>query len=431
MVKPRLLAAVVEVDITPPAGERLEGYAAREGFSEGIHDPLLAQVLLLSLGKKQVALVSLDLLAVGLDFTHRVRAGVSGALSIPPEAVMLACSHTHSGAAGFLPELPMLRSAPDPELQEMVARKLVGAAISATRNLEPVNLRFGRGEVRELGSNRNDPQTGLNDPQVTLLLVEDLEGCPLAVWYNFGCHPTILGYDNMLVSADYPGATRMALQAIYPEATFMFTNGAAGDVSTRFTRRGQGFPEVERLGLLLAGEVLKRMQLAEPLPVDQLAAAVQEVDLPLRAFPAVEQAEVEVKRLQAALDELKSAGAPAGEIRKATTRVEGAQGQADMARFFGGKTATRSELQVMQIGPLGLVGMPGEAFSRTVLEIKAQSPLPYTAVISYANDYQGYFPDAVSVAQGTYEALVSPYAADLADHLRSRALQMLADLSPR
>jgi hypothetical protein len=71
------------------------------------------------------------------------------------------------------------------------------------------------------------------------------------------------------------------------------------------------------------------------------------------------------------------------------------------------------------------VGLPGEPFTGTVLDIKNQSPYPYTAVVSYANDYQGYFPDALSIAEGDYEALISPYGADVAEHLGQVVLGLL------
>ena len=53
----------------------------------------------------------------------------------------------------------------------------------------------------------------------------------------------------------------------------------------------------------------------------------------------------------------------------------------------------------------------------TVLDIKAGSPKPFTGVVSYANDYQGYFPDVLSIQEGSYEALISPYSAEVANSL--------------
>jgi len=79
----------------------------------------------------------------------------------------------------------------------------------------------------------------------------------------------------------------------------------------------------------------------------------------------------------------------------------------------------------LRIGPLAIVALPGEPFTRTVLEIKNQSPVQPSFVVSYGNDYRGYFPDAVSVAAGTYEALVSPYDETVGERLVQAVLALL------
>lgn len=403
----------------------MEGYAARKGVSRGIHDPLLGQLLLLQAGEQRLVLISLDLLGVSLDFTQQVRKGIQQAVGVPLEGTLIACSHTHAGAAGFLPPHPGISLPQDPELQQMTARKLVGAAIWAEQRLQPARLGFGRGSVAGIGLNRNDPEKGLVDNELVLLSVEDASGNPLAVVMNHGCHPTVLSYDNLYFSADYPGATRATLRRIFPETTFLFTNGASGDISTRFTRREQTFREVERMGRVLAGEALKVMQTVETQPDAELSAVTVEVDLIFRSFPPVEVARREKERLQAELEAMKAAGAAHGDIRRAITRLEGANGQLLMAQELAGRTSNRSQVQALSINELGIVGIPGEPFTRTVLEIKAGSPKAATMVVSYANDYQGYFPDATSIQEGSYEALISPYPAQVAENLAETALSLL------
>jgi neutral ceramidase len=299
----------------------------------------------------------------------------------------------------------------------MVARKLVGAAIWAQESLQPARAGMGRGSVAGIGLNRNDPENGPVDNELTVFYVENLAGFPLAVMMNHGCHPTVLGYQNLLFSADYPGAARSTLRRIYPDKIFLFMNGASGDVSTRFTRRDQSFGEMERMGRLLAGEVLKVMQAIKTGPIAELAARTMDIELKFRRFPPEEHARRELERLQAELEALKAAGAAHGEIRRAITQVEGATGQLMMVQELAGRSANDSQIQLLTIGDLALVGIPGEPFTRTVFDIKAASPKPFTAVVSYANDYQGYFPDEHTVQEGSYEALISPYSADVASSL--------------
>lgn len=425
MTSHSIYASAVEIDITPPVGTGFDGYAARQGNSLGIHDPLLGQLLLIQSGKSKMVLICLDLLGTGLDFTQQVRDGIAQAIEVPVDSTMVTCSHTHSGAAGFLPYHPGITSFQDPDLQRLVARKLVGAAIWANQLLQPAYLGVSHGSVAGIGLNRNDPEGGLVDQEVIVMRVDNEDGKPIAVMMNYGCHPTVLGFQNLFFSADFPGAARSTLRQIYDETIFLFTNGASGDVSTRFTRRDQSFSEVERMGRLLAGEVLKIMQEIKTQPEVELNAATSTVELKFRPFPSPEDAQAELEGFQADLESLKARGASHGDIRRAITRVEGATGQVIMVKEIAGRSSNISQMQMLSIGDLGLVGIPGEPFTHTVLDIKQGSPKPLTGVISYANDYQGYFPDALSIEAGSYEALISPYGADVADTLYKTAIDLL------
>jgi neutral ceramidase len=419
-----LFASAVQVELTPPVGHGFDGYAARVGKSLGVHDPILGQLLLLRSGKQQMVLITLDLLGVSLDFTNKVRTGIQQAVGIPVDCTLIACSHTHSSAAGFLPPHPGITTSVDLGLQEVVAQQLIGAALWADNQLQPASLGIGRGKVEGIGLNRNDPEQPV-DSEVTVVRIDSESGLPLAVIINYGCHPTVLGYQNLQYSADYPGAARSTLRKVYPDTVCLYTNGASGDISTRFTRRDQSFNEVERMGRILAGEVLKVIQMISPQPVQNLESRIVPVELPFRPFPGLAKAQQELEQLEEELARLKASNAPHGEIRKAVTRVEGATGQAAMAKELEGRSENKSQVHVLMIGDLALVGLPGEPFTRTVMEIKQGSPHPHTAIVSYANDYQGYFPDRASIEMGSYEALISPYGAEAADRICQTALELL------
>jgi hypothetical protein len=121
---------------------------------------------------------------------------------------------------------------------------------------------------------------GSADQQVAVLRVDNLDGKPIAVLYNYGCHPTVMGTDNLMISADYPGAVRKVLHGMFPDTVIQFANSAAGDVSTRFTRRAPTFDEVERIGQIMAGAVLHAMNTAEPFEAERIKGRMEKVDLP-------------------------------------------------------------------------------------------------------------------------------------------------------
>src|SRR5438067_2287037 len=94
-------AGASEIDITPPVGLPMDGYMARVGVSQGIHDPLLAQVLVLDDANRRVALVALDVLAVGAAFADMLRRSLATLLTTNQNAVLVCASHTHAGPAGL------------------------------------------------------------------------------------------------------------------------------------------------------------------------------------------------------------------------------------------------------------------------------------------------------------------------------------------
>lgn len=413
--KGRLFAGAVEVDITPPVGVAMAGYGARKQNSTGIHDPLYGRALYLELDSSQFLLLTCDLIGVDLNFTTKLRQDINQALDIPSDHIMVSCSHTHSGPQGFLPDQPVHVSSRDDGLREITHRKLLGAAKWAVSAAEPVNLYFYDLNLKGIGKNRNNPEEGPIDPELSVLRINKDTGEPLAVLYNYGCHPTIMGHDNLLITADLPGGARRALKNHFPDCVFIFTNGASGDVSTRFTRKEQRFSEVDRLGKILASGVLQGMMKSEPIEVSEISATRIQLELPQRTLPPEDEIKATIEELQHKIKQLKEQSAPHGEIRKVVTQLEGAEGQLVMGNTQIDPSFFSTELQFFHIGPLFLAAIPGEPFSQTILDIKAECSPTKTMVISYANDIKGYFPDQRAIENNTYEALISPYDRRVAD----------------
>lgn len=421
------LASAVEFDITPPVGTWMDGYSARSGPSIGVHDRLSGQLLFIQSGEDGpgIILVTLDLLGVGLSWTRKVRSTIAESTGIPADSIMISCVHTHGGPAGISPAEAGLRAPADETLQEHLARQIVGAAQWAQRELRPVRLSVGRGEVTDVGANRIERGAPF-DPELLVLRIDTVDKPdPLAILVNYGCHPTILGAENRLITADLAGAVRVALRQVYPGTVTLYANGASGDVSTRFTRREQTFPEARRLGLIVAAEALHALQTATPLRGSDLRGATVDLTLPRRPLPSLAEAETDLARHEAALAELQRSGASDADLRRAITRTQGARAQVSLAKQGASLGDRPTEVQVISIGELALVGLPGEPFTETVLGIKAHSAKELTAVVSYANDNQGYFPDSRSVEVGSYEALKSFFDAKAGELLKTASVELL------
>jgi hypothetical protein len=63
----------------------------------------------------------------------------------------------------------------------------------------------------------------------------------------------------------------------------------------------------------------------------------------------------------------------------------------------------QTEIQIIRIGDLALVALPGEIFVEFGLAIKAESPFGRVAVLSMANDHIGYCPTRKAFSEGSYE----------------------------
>jgi hypothetical protein len=64
---------------------------------------------------------------------------------------------------------------------------------------------------------------------------------------------------------------------------------------------------------------------------------------------------------------------------------------------------SRAEVQVLRVGDLAWVALPGEFFVEFGLEIKKRSPARLTFVVGLANGSVGYVPTEEAFAQGGYE----------------------------
>jgi len=215
-----LKAGVARVDVTPPVGIHLGGFAGRIGPSQGVHDPLYAKALALSDGDETAILVVADILSLPRDLVEGVRASIQGITGVGKGGVMVAATHTHSG-----PETIGIKAGlDDPYISaylKVLEKYLSGVAYMAWRNMAEARIGGGRGDA-VIGFNRRKRENSI-DSEVGVIRVDDNEGNPLAVVVNYPCHAVVLGPENLLISADYPGYVNAVLERIKgPGFTSMF-----------------------------------------------------------------------------------------------------------------------------------------------------------------------------------------------------------------
>src|SRR3954454_15289857 len=227
-----LRAGAARVNITPPNGYPFSAWGLRTGVAVGVHDPLLAQALVLDDGERPIAIVAVDLCNTARQFTDDVRQRVQSLTGIPPEAVLINASHTHSGPAGVparsgvsLGNTPLAYEPYAATLPDLVA----GAVFAAYYDRRPARIGAGMGQAPGITTNRvhkDDPK----DEQVGILRVDGQDGRPIATVARFSCHGTCMAGQTLLWNSDFAGPTRDTVQREWGGET-LFLQGCAGDIA--------------------------------------------------------------------------------------------------------------------------------------------------------------------------------------------------------
>ncbi|MBV8818088.1 MAG: neutral/alkaline non-lysosomal ceramidase N-terminal domain-containing protein, partial [Acidobacteriaceae bacterium] len=127
---------VAWVDITPPIGHEMGGYAARKHGSTGLHDPLYATVLVVESGENSIALVTCDL----RSFVS-MRVGEIARQKYGIKTTLIDVSHTHSGPLTWELRSPWYQQAEDKMVEAIGHAK--GAEFAGTLELSAGKIYLG------------------------------------------------------------------------------------------------------------------------------------------------------------------------------------------------------------------------------------------------------------------------------------------------
>lgn len=434
--------------ITPPVPIAMGGYSARAGAARGVHDPLTARTLVLEDGGRRMALLVADLLLFSGKQVERIRRRAAKWTGMAQEDVVVAATHTHSGPLTL--DAPHLGGAANPEYLVWLEGTLADSIRRAGESLVPVRLGWASVPVRGVGARRRagavDGTGGQEAGDLSVLAFAGADGSVRAVLLHYACHPTVMGPDNLLLSADLPGAARAALEhELQGRVPVLYLNGACGDVSTRFTRRAQTFDELERLGAIIGGAAASALRgiVYREVANGGVWASRTVVDLPRRFLPPLPQALAELADAEARWQRVQAEAASGrlvdhGALRLARTALEGAQIQTVLAHLAAGDGGegesvleSRAEVAAWRLGDCGLATIPGELFWSLGQEIGARSGLDCCLVIGYAGGHVGYIPDEAAYDEGGYEVLSSHLSRDAGAMLVSTAAALFRQQIPR
>lgn len=406
-----------KMDITPPVGTELGGYAGYRPCS-GVHDMLHCRAVVLEQDSVRYALVQLELMCVDEALFERIAQAVEP-LGIAKECLIVCAIHSHAAPQGSVPgEGPLdlvnnsciVNREAFTDYMLSVVSAAAAACKDAAENLEAFQVRAARGDRPQVGSERHTGAQPGGD--LTVIQCRTESGRSL-ILYNFPCHPTVLSADNLLVSADCAGGVEEKLDADMA----VFLNGAAGDISTRFTRRESSFAECARMRDVTV-EAVKGLLAGLPYTAPEpLTGTYTRITLQAKQVLTEEAARKQLEETTSRWQQAVSDGADAGTVRILKSYVEGAGVNLEFAHTLSGIRQLHLPVTAFRFCGMKFVTIPGELFSTLQPE--------GVSVIGYANGYYRYVCDENAYEAGYYEALAAIIARGEGEKLVDEILRIL------
>ena len=442
-----LQAGFSRVNITPGLGCSICGYFVPR-IADGVLDELYLNALALSCGDEKAAIVSVDNLGINRKTLLPMIRKISRATGIPAEAIYIHSTHSHTG-----PYVDSDAESPeDNAYREFLAGKLVDAVRLAVDELRPARMGYAVGTAPHIafvrrfrmkdGSVQTNP--GVDHPDIVVPIGEVDERVNVLrfdrdtdsiVLVNFGVHPDTVG--GCRISADWPGFVRSTVEQAIPGTKCLFLNGAQGDVNhvnvhprggdlndleNDFDDVTRGYGHARHMGRVIAGGVLQVYDKVCYVDVDTLRYGQRMAQVPSN-MPQPDQM-AEAHRIHA----LHTAGhdnqLPYSGMMLTTVVAEAGR----MVRLEHGPESFAMPVSGIAVGPVALVGLPGEPFTGIGRSLKETEGWDLILPTCATNAYEGYFPMQDSYDEGGYEARSSNFKAGVAELLIEEGKKLLAEL---
>ncbi|WP_435010880.1 PVC-type heme-binding CxxCH protein [Tundrisphaera lichenicola] len=384
-----IAVGVASVDITPEGPILLNGFLSRNlEESKGTQIPIKAVALAIGSDEQGPSIVlTVDNLGIPDAMVADLAARLKQKAGIARERLAVGSSHTHT--APCLPGVaPNIFGKPFPP--EKLARveqygrdlidKLEEACLAALKDRRPAFLARGKGKA-DFAMNRRT-KGGPVDHDLPMLRAVDSDGKVRAVLIAYACHCTTLNGDDNLISPDWAGEARLAIEADNPGATALVLIGCGADSNPK-DRPGPNI--AHRHGQAIGAEVARLLK--GPLtPInDPPVGKIARIKLPFDTLPTREE-----------LEALAAKGGPPG--HNATIQL------ARLDRDGALQPDIDYVVQSWNFGDdLEIVFLAGEVVVDYALRIKSELDPERTWTVAYANDVPCYIPSERILREGGYE----------------------------
>ncbi len=392
-----LEVGVATVDITPPLGMPMRGYASRKELSNGIWDPLYAKSIVLDDGNKRVSLVVLDLISPPPEeVRERIRLKAERELHI--STILFLAVHTHAGP-DLKPDLPSKQNPWLPTLERKVYEVIENAASS--KSPATVEIGYGSadisydrrvvkpdGAVKMLWSNPGRQENTPVDQTVGVAGFKGADGKWIAILVHHACHPVVFEGSNLKYSAEFPGVMRKYVEERLGGAC-LYLQGACGEINPydRPKESNQDtYSKLKQTGIALGKEVVRIAESMKPLKEDALILSTH-------------HHVTELKYRYDLKDE---------KVKEFYIKRRGEKYYEELIRDR--PSVIKAETPMVLLGEeIAWVGFPGEFFDDFQIDLRNRSPVPHTFFLGYCNDVFSYFPTIQAASEGGYGAGYSTY----------------------
>lgn len=363
-----LSAAAAKVDITPDIERRriyMAGYGAKGKRPHGVHDPLHARLLVVSDGHRTIGIVGLDLLGYTRNDVEDLRrlAGFTG----PDRYLFVAATHQHSGpdTLGLWGPLPGL-SGVNARYHREIKDRIAAALRDLSGKLEPAALEASVRRIDPSGICKDLRDPKVIDPDLGVARFVAKGGKTLATVVNYSCHPEVLGKKNRMITADFPGPLCDDVEEALG-GTCVYLSGSIGGLLSPDHKEGrEDFFEAHRIGAALAAKAAA--QARGPAARYDPPASAQKPSIDVKSETVL--VPVENSRYLAFLPALTFGH----DLKEASgRRIPGWKAywlalKHILVRLSPGQRPwVETEVSLVTIGPLRILGIPAEIFPELVI----------------------------------------------------------------
>ncbi|MDR1454219.1 MAG: neutral/alkaline non-lysosomal ceramidase N-terminal domain-containing protein [Tannerella sp.] len=395
-------AGAAKVDMTPAAD------ALPQGFSR-IVDNLFCRAIVIENGETGAALISVDWGMVSNDTHDKWTRQIEETTGIPAKNIFISPSHTHAAPFG--------------EVLEGANASVIEAVKKAKANMQPARISYGTG-LCHLNINRDviDPVTrlwsqgpnyeGASDKTVAVIKFENMQGEPIAVYYNYSMHANTM-FMGGSISADFPGETSKYVEEYHDnKLVALYSSGAAGDQNPVSIRpmTDVGRKRVESLmangkaselnaAIMMGGDaeikIDEKVLVRQAQMIVSLGQILGEEVLRVMELPQRADSVISIHAAQRTVTCPGRERTNTGREGAPDTYVDGAP--------------VNIKISLLRLGNIALTGVNAELYDIIGQHIKKESPLTNTVVATITNGAanSGYIPSDDAFQRYTFQVLSS------------------------